>query len=59
MAKNKTDRCSSLAELNQSFETDTRDMARKKFRPKCVQIVTVSELVKVRWDREPYTGWGF
>ena len=24
-----------------------------------MQRVTVSELVKVRRDREPYTGWGF
>ena len=25
---------------------------------KCVQRVTVSKLVYVRRDREPYTGWG-
>ena len=31
----------------------------KKFRPKRVQRVTVSELFKVRRDKEPYTGWGF
>ena len=48
-----------LAELYQSFETDTRDMARQNFDLKCVQRVTVSELVKVRRDKEPYTGWGF
>ena len=36
-AKGKTDRCSIVAELYRSFETDTRDMARNNLELMCAE----------------------